>query len=362
VVFPSPVVLGPPSEAHPVRVPDASLRDIAVFAQDEWRVRPNLSVIAGLRGDFYTVVTEPTPGYDVQSVIGNAAPPVDPSKLPDPNGATYSRQALTGDIGIVANADGALNPFVRLGRSYRHPNLEEMLFAGPATTGSLVPNVTVEPETGNNLDAGVKFRAGQLSGGAYFFLNQYHNFIAQDLVVATNSSGALAQSRNLGDVRVTGVELSGAMPIAWRPGVITLTGTAAFTRGTITEGTNPLDNSSLAGTPFDNITPSKVIANARFTQARGRWWVEYGVRVQGEVTRVAETLLDSPFLIAQDLLSLQGFAIQRIGWGLNLARGRDRLGLTFAVENLTDKFYREQFQFSPARGRSFTVGLNVGAF
>ena len=362
VVFPSPVALGPASIAHPVRVPDASLRNVAVFAQDEWRVRPTLSVVAGLRGDFYTVVTEPTPGYDVQSVIGNATPPIDPAKLPDPNGARYARQAMTGDIGIVSNPDGAINPFVRLGRSYRHPNLEEMLFAGPATTGSLVPNVTVEPETGNNFDAGVKLRFGKFSGGAYYFLNQYQNFIAQDLVVATNTSGALAQSRNFGDVRVTGVELSGAMPLTFRAGVVTLTGAAALTRGTVLEGTNPLDNSSLAGTPFDNITPSKVIANARFTQARGRWWVEYGVRAQGEVTRVAETMLDSPFLIAQDLLSLEGFAIQRLGWGLNLVRGRDRVGLTFAIENLTDRFYREQFQFAPARGRSFTVGLNVGAF
>ena len=143
---------------------------------------------------------------------------------------------------------------------------------------------------------------------------------------------------------------------------LTVTGAAAFTHGTITEGTNPLDNSSLAGTPFDNITPSKVIANARFTSARGRWWVEYGVRGQAEVTRVAETLLDSPFLIAQDLLSLQGFAVQRLGWGVNLARGRDRVGLTFAVENLADEYYREQFQFAPARGRSVTIGLNVGAF
>jgi outer membrane receptor protein involved in Fe transport len=181
-------------------------------------------------------------------------------------------------------------------------------------------------------------------------------------VVAINSSGALAQSRNFGDVRVTGVELSGALPLSVRAGVITVTGAAALTRGTVTDGTNPLDNSSLAGTPFDNITPSKVIANARFTQARGRWWVEYGVRAQGEVTRVAETLLDSPFLIAQDLLSLDGFAIQRLGWGVNLARGRDRAGLTFAVENLTDRFYREHFQFAPARGRSFTIGLTVGAF
>ena len=362
IVFPSPVPLGPATIAHPVRVPDASLRNIAVFAQDEWRVRPALSVIAGLRGDFYTVVTEPTPGYDVQSIIGDATPPIDQSKLPDPNGATYSRKALTGDIGIVSNPDGALNPFVRFGRSYRHPNLEEMLFAGPATTGSLVPNVTLEPETGNNLDAGVKFRTGRVSGGAYVFLNQYKNFIAQDLVVAANSSGALAQSRNFGDVRITGVELSAAMPINFRPGVVTLAGAGAFTRGTVTDGTNPLDNSSLAGTPFDNITPSKVIASARFTQARGLWWAEYGVRAQGEVTRVATTLLDSPFLIAQDLLALDGFAVHRIGWGINLTRGRDRVGLTFAIENLADKFYREHFQFAPARGRSFTVALNVGAF
>jgi hemoglobin/transferrin/lactoferrin receptor protein len=361
-VFPSPVVLGPATIAHPVRVPDASLRDIAVFAQDEWRVRPSLSVVAGLRGDFYTVITEATPGYDVESVIGNATPAVDRSKMPDPNGARYSRRALTGDIGVIANPNGALNPFVRFGRSFRHPNLEEMLFAGQATAGSLLPNVAVEPETGNNLDAGVKFRAGALSGGAYYFLNQYQNFIAQDLVVATNAAGALAQSRNFGNVRVTGVELSAAMPITTRPGVITLSGGAALTRGTITDGTNPLDNSPLAGTPFDNITPSKGMVNARFTESRGRFWIEYGVRAQGEVTRVAETLLDSPFLIAQDLLSLDGFAVQRLGWGLNFTRGRDRVGLTFAVENLTDKFYREHFQFAPSRGRSFTVGLTIGAF
>ena len=36
-----------------------------------------------------------------------------------------------------------------------------------------------------------------------------------------------------------------------------------------------------------------------------------------------------------------------------------RLGLVFAIENLADRFYREQFQFAPARGRSLTVGLHV---
>ncbi|MEZ5287024.1 MAG: TonB-dependent receptor, partial [Vicinamibacterales bacterium] len=362
VVFPSPVPLGPPTQANPVRVPNASLRDVALFAQDEWRLNPNVSLIAGLRGDFFNVTTEATSGYDVASIIAGATPAIDPATLPDPGGATYTRRSLTGDIGLVANKDGRVSPFVRFGRSYRHPNLEEMLFAGPATVGSLVPNVLVEPETGRNFDTGAKFAAGRVSGGAYFFVNQYSNFIAQDLVVATTPSGPLAQATNYADVRITGVEYSLDAPIVLGRGVLTISTSGAFTRGTITSGVNPLGGEALDDTPADNITPSKVIAAARYTEPGNRWWVEYGVRAQGRVDRVARTLLDSPFIIAQDLLSLEGFAVHRLGWGVNLARGRDRLGLTFAIENLANRYYREQFQFAPARGRSFTVGLNVGAF
>lgn len=362
VVLPAPQPLGPPVPGNPVRVPNASLRDIALFAQDEWRLAPNLSLIAGLRGDFWNVTSDATPGYDIASVIAGANPPIDPATLPNPDGDTYTRQSLTGDIGLVANQGGVLSPFIRFGRSYRHPNLEEMFFAGPATVGSIVPNVLVKPETGNNFDTGAKFAIGRISGGAYFFVNQYYDFIAQDLVVATTSSGPLAQATNYADVRITGIEYSLDAPVVIGGGVLTLTSSGAFMRGTVTDGVNPLDGASLDDTPADNITPSKFIAAARYTGPGSRWWVEYGFRAQGEVTRVAETVLDSPFLIAQDIYSLQGFNVQRIGWGVNLTRGRDRLGLTFAVENLTNRYYREHFQFAPSRGRSFTVGVSVGAF
>jgi len=361
-VLPAPTPLGPPSVAHPVRVPDASLRDIAVFAQDEWRLRPALSLVAGLREDFYTVTSEATPGYDVASVVAGARPAIDPSTLPDPNGATYTRQALTGDIGLVGNTAGRVSPFVRFGRSYRHPNLEEMFFAGPATAGSIAPNVTVQPEQGNNFDAGAKFNVPRISGGAYLFVNQYKDFIVQDLTTATTPAGPLVQATNYADVRISGLELSASAPVTVARGVVTLNASSAFTRGTITQGTNPLDGSALDGQPADNITPVKILAAARYTERAGRWWVEYGVRTQTEVTRITPTLLTSPFRVAQDLLSLDGFTVQRIGGGVNLARGRDRVNVTVAVENLTDRFYREHFQFAPSRGRSFTLGLNLGAF
>jgi outer membrane receptor protein involved in Fe transport len=360
VVFPSPVQLGPPSVARPVRVPDAALRDIAVFAQDEWRVAPKVSIIGGLRADFYDVTTEATPGYDVSAIVAGAVPAIPASTLPSADGEDISRTALTGDIGLVANVGGAVSPFLRYGRSYRHPNLEELLFAGPATAGSIAPNIEVKPETGNNLDVGAKFTIGRVSGGAYAFLNQYSNFIAQDLVVATTPAGPLAQARNFTDVRIRGLELSLDAPLVLRYGVLAITGSAAFTHGTITDGEGA-GGDSLDDSPADNITPVKVIASARFTEPGGHWWVEYGVRTQTDVERVATTLLESPFLIAQDLLSLDGFTVQRVAAGINLNRQRNRVGLTPAIENLTNEYYREHFQFAPSRGRSFTVGLSIGA-
>ena len=59
------------------------------------------------------------------------------------------------------------------------------------------------------------------------------------------------------------------------------------------------------------------------------------------------------------LLGLAGFTLHRVSWGLNFSPRTGRLGLVFAVENLTDQFYREQFQFAPARGRTFTAAFSV---
>jgi outer membrane receptor protein involved in Fe transport len=144
--------------------------------------------------------------------------------------------------------------------------------------------------------------------------------------------------------------------------VLSFAGAGALTRGTIVRGVDPLTGGALDGSPADNITPLRVIGSARFTESRGRWWVEYGVRQQTDVTRVARTLLESPFLIAQDLLALDGFVVHRIGAGVMLTRGSDLARLTLAIENLADRFYREHFQFAPARGRSVTLGVSIGSF
>jgi outer membrane receptor protein involved in Fe transport len=220
----------------------------------------------------------------------------------------------------------------------------------------------VKPETGNNFDVGAKFALGRVTGGVYAFVNQYSNFISQE-VVARTPSGPLSQAINFGDVRIQGLEASIDAPLVTPYGVWAFTGSGALLRGTIPEGVGP-NGLVLDDSPADNITPSKFVGALRYTEPKGRVWIEYGVRTQGQVDRVAKTLIQSPFIIAQDLLALDGFTVHRLAWGLNLSRQRqrERVGVTFAIENLGDKYYREQFQFAPARGRSFTVGLSVGAF
>jgi outer membrane receptor protein involved in Fe transport len=357
-VYTSPSVLGPASVTHPVRVPNASFGDIGMFAQDEWDVTRALRVVAGLRLDQYRVVTEATPGYDVQSLITGAVPAIPAETLPDVTGDRLSRAAVTGDIGAVYRVNSALSAQARYGRSYRHPNLEELLFSGPATVGAIVPNMTVEPEVGNNVDVGLRLRAGRVAGSVSYFNNTYHGFISTELV-STTPSGPLSQAVNFSQVRIQGVEGDLDVPVVMRSGVITFFGNAAFTRGTVLDGENRLTGASLAGTPQDNITPFKGIVGVRFNQARDRWWVEYGVRTQAAVSRVAPTLVDSPYLIPQDLLGLAGFSIQRVAAGLNFRPRDGKLSLVVAVANLADRFYREQFQFAPARGRTVTVSLHV---
>jgi hemoglobin/transferrin/lactoferrin receptor protein len=118
----------------------------------------------------------------------------------------------------------------------------------------------------------------------------------------------------------------------------------------------------VSGTPADNISPFKSVLGLRWNDSPNRFWWEYNVRSQTHVNRVSPFVLDSPFLIPQDLFSLYGFSVHTLRGGYNLHHERYTMGVTIGLENLGNKFYREQFQFAPARGRSFTVGVNFRFF
>ena len=177
--------------------------------------------------------------------------------------------------------------------------------------------------------------------------------------MSSSAAGSISQAINLASVRIQGIEAQGATDLVaggltWSPDV-----SVAFTRGTVLSGTIPLTGESLAGEPQDNISPFKFMAAIRVSDRGNRWWASYGLRSQAEVTRVSPLLTESTFLIAQDLLGLDGFTIQRLAGGYNWRARGQSVGVTLSVDNLANVFYREQFQFAPARGRSVSVMFNV---
>lgn len=357
-VLPSLRPLGPPSVTSPSRVPNASFSDLGVFAQDEWDLSRKVRFIAGLRLDAYKVKTEATTGYNIDAVIAGATPAIDRTTLPNPAGDKIDRTAFTGDIGLVFKHSEKLSFIAHYGRSYRHPNLEELLFAGPATIGSIAPNVKVGPEKGDNIDLGLKFRSAQVQGSLSYFNNRYTDFISTEITALTASS-SVSQAINFADVRIQGFE--GDVQASWKQGaaIVSVFANGAYNKGEVLSGTNPLTRASIANTPQDNITPLKAIAGLRVSDKNEGLWAEYSLRHQKKVDRVAVTLEDSPFLIYQDLAALAGFTIHRVGIGYDWRKDRRTVGVTVNVENLGNKFYREHFQFAPARGRSLTVGLRV---
>ncbi|MEO5763263.1 MAG: TonB-dependent receptor [Vicinamibacteria bacterium] len=358
VVFPSLVNLGPPSTTKPTRVPDGTFADFGVFAQDEWELAARLRLVGGVRLDNYRVKTSATPGYDVAAAIAGTTPAIDPQTLPNPNGESTSRVAFTGDLGLVYQQSDKLSLVAHYGRSYRHPNLEELLFAGPATVGSIAPNIKVGPERGDNVDLGVKFRSAPVQGSLSYFNNRYTDFISTEITALTTTS-SVSQAINYADVRIQGVE--GDVQGSWSqgPALVSVFVNASYNKGDVLRGASPLSKISIENTAQDNITPFKIIAGLHLSDHRSRFWGEYSFRHQQQVDRVAKTLSDSRFLVYQDLAGLEGFTLHRVGVGYDWRQNQKVLGITVNMENVGNRFYREQFQFAPGRGRTITIGLRL---
>jgi hemoglobin/transferrin/lactoferrin receptor protein len=362
-LIPVNIPLGPPATTFPQRVPKSDFRNTGFFAQDEYDVNRWLRIIGGFRVDHFNISSEPTPGYNpLLPGIENANPPIDLSKLPSATGESFGRTTVTGDIGLIVRPTDHLSLSGRVGRSFRHPNLEELFFTGPATVGNIIANTQVKPETGINVDAGIKVRTPRYAASFTYFNNTYRNFISTEIISSAPQTGPILQAINFARLRIQGFETDGEATFALGRAVLTPFIAVGYLRGQILEGENPVSGGELNDVPADNISPLKAVVGMRLQSKTGRWWSEYNVRTHAQVGRVSPLLIQSPFLIAQDLLGLRGFSVQTLRGGYNFQREDGRITITLGLENFTNEFYREQFQFAPSRGRSFTVGLLLKYF
>jgi hemoglobin/transferrin/lactoferrin receptor protein len=119
---------------------EGNCQTLAIFAQDEWRLSPYISLTSGLR---YTV-TENNLTRDKSN--------------PDKE-TTTTEKNVVGSLGLVYHDDDGLSVRALIAQGFRAPTLSMQLIGG---TGRFIPNRDLKAETSTNFELGARY-----SGSAF---------------------------------------------------------------------------------------------------------------------------------------------------------------------------------------------------
>ena len=396
--------------------PDSVYSNLSWSNLVEYEPMRRLRLSGGLRVDRWRTEAKVTPGFPLgtESAILDAsfdALRAAPGSL-DAEGAAgilgliqggggirTERTSVTGNLGAVLRLPGRVHPYFRWGTSFREPGVTERYilrnFGDPAFSVVLIPNTNLRPERGDNYEAGFKVARTRLLASAGYFRNDYEDFIRNEFaeplfVPADRARGLLplspffpfhgvlyVQRANTARARIHGFEAAYevGLPLG-RYGALTPYGTLGWMKGSdLTPVPNALElierfynrpdtpvplEGSADDAPLATVAPFGGTWGARYGDGGGVWAAEYEVRHQARVTRVDPVDLATAISTQYGTFaSLNPFTKHSLRGVYNRRRPGYRLALTFGVENLTNRFYFEQFQNAPAPGRSFVFGLTL---
>jgi len=355
-------------------VPRADFGSIAFFAQDEFTVNSRLKIIGGVRVERFKSSSTPKDGF--------ALPPtIRPFQLEDigiadlATGLEVDETAVTGDVGAVVRVTDAVSLSARVGRSFRVANLFERFFTGSGSVGGfLVGNPNLKPESGINVDTGVRVKTSRFSGSFTYFNNLYRDFLSSTtafdnrdanprcpvlILTATTtflppetgrpaecipSGGSytlVQQTVNFGKVRIQGFE--GEFELPFRigdAGFLTPNGSVSYL----------LADNEETGQPFNVVPPLKTVLNLRWNDLANRYYLEAQTRIVNKQDRLSTSFL------ASNGGPEPGYAVSDVRGGYFFRRERFNFSVNLGVTNLFNRYFNEQLILAPARGRSFTVG------
>jgi outer membrane receptor protein involved in Fe transport len=338
-------------------VPDASLSNIAGFAQAEFRLTNRLKIVGGLRADRFSTQAEPTAAFTLPvSLTASQIEDLGLTGLTD--GLTVKNTAITGDAGLIYTVNQYLNLSARVGRSFRTPNIFERFFTDFGSIGGfVVGNPNLKPESGINFDTSAKFRTSKFTGSVTYFNNYYKNFLSTQLALDRNGVPIVIprpapqtpidiyQTQNVRRARIQGFEAEIEVPIKISLGYLTPYGNFSYLRG------DDLDDE----VPLDIISPLRTNAGFRWQNFLKNYFVDYNVRIVATQKRLSPAFL-LPIFQGGNGGPEPGFVTHNLSGGYRFKRERFNFGINLGVSNMFDRQYNEQFVFAPARGRSFTIG------
>lgn len=399
--------------------PDTNYANRGWFNQVEWSPISYVRLSGGFRVDNWKTEGVSSPGFPAGNegyVLNTALPQIrqNPGSvnvagvegIQDLFGGSGKLETdstkWTGNVGAAFPLAQGIVPFVRYGTSYREPEVTVRYlvrnFGSPVFSVPSLPNTVIEAEEGKNLDVGVKLDRRNLRASFAYFKNDITGFsqtIFQSYCLAANPSlGVLptpfppcvasrthqAQffQRVAGSAkaRFSGYEAMGeaSIPLGSAGSL-----TPLFSLGwlkSVDEAPSATDRTivqrffnrsetpiklegGIEDIPARNVIPFQGTVALRFTDRKGRVWVEYEWRFTSDITKVdPESTLASPNITQYGTLrSLEGYDRHALRASYAF-KGRVPARLSFGIENLTNAFFFLPFQNAPEAGRTFIFGLS----
>ena len=323
------VGFGPPTPRYgsTPTVPNASLTSYGAFAQADMRLHERFSLIVGGRSQFVESSPKATAGRT--DAI-----------------ASHSNGTGVYAVNAVWRFDDRTSLVATAGRGFRSPNLVERYFDGPTPEGSAFQKAAPEllAETSFNVDGGVKYRNGRVTGEASLFQNDIRDAIIAAPTGDKQGTLPIYQNVNVGRLRSKGVEITATAMLDY-----------GFTAST-NYSTVKSSNLAQANVPVGDTYASKLNVKLGWVENSGRFWAEYAVRRNGEQKDIVATA--SPVGTVLPAFTLQSARVGMRGWSF----GSLRQDVTVGVNNIGNVLYTETANasfFRPEPGRHFAIALST---
>jgi hemoglobin/transferrin/lactoferrin receptor protein len=247
-----------PPDVFPVRdFPPSVTTEAGVFAQDEIELANGLVLIPGVRFDRYALDPDEN---DPVFVADN--PGVTPSGVTETN--------VSPKLGFLTPLGADWRAFGQYARGFRAPPYNDVNigFTNLMFGYTALPNPALKPETSDNFELGLRYRAGGTGVELALFHNRYDDFIESLAPLGMNPDTGLLefQSINLSKVTIEGVELRAEHAFESVDGLRFLAA-AAWTRG----------DDETSGQPLDSVDPPEAVVGLDYAAPSQRWGVELAV-------------------------------------------------------------------------------------
>lgn len=251
------------TDTFPVKdFPDGNTLRLGVYLQDEIEIG-DLSVIAGLRFDYYDLNTLPDAEFS-----RNGA-----------ESADLTASAISPRLGLRYEVLPGLSIYGQYARGFRAPLYSEINSGFTNLTGNFfkyetISNPDLEPETSNSFEIGVRGNFSQFDFGITGFYNTYENFIAANQPIGTRilvpppgvgtPEVNIFQTQNISRARIYGLEVSGEYRFSPAEHGFSMLSSLAYIVG----------NDLTTNEPLTTIDPITAIIGLRYRSPGNVWRAE----------------------------------------------------------------------------------------